>query len=167
VVDHRDHWAFPLLTHSESERSSLNQKKEAIMEKRESFASGRSFPETCQYLQTAFFPRLKEIGVGPMIQLLSPRIVVNESRRFGMMKVLEKRMILKVEVTEDNAAGTVVTVMSSLDITMNIIATVILGLTTCGLAALIFVPLILVKKNRWEQNVHKAVALLKADLAAQ
>jgi hypothetical protein len=136
------------------------------MNKRETFRSGKSFPETCQYVQTYFFPRLKEMGVGAMIQLLSPRITVNEPRRFGMTRVLEKRMLLTVEVEEDNTGSTLVTVISSLNITMNIIATIILGFATCGVAALIFIPLILIKKNRWEQNVQKAVALLKTDLAS-
>src|SRR5262245_22441178 len=131
------------------------------MEKRESFPSIHSFPETCQYIQNSLFPRLKQIGVGPMIQIHSPRITVNEPRRFAMTKILEKRMTLTVQASEDDTGRTFVTVMSSLDITMNIVATIILGLTTCGIFALIFVPIIFVKKNRWEQNVQKTVALLR------
>jgi hypothetical protein len=136
------------------------------MEKRESFPINRSFPETCQYIQGTLFPRLKEIGVGPMIQLHSPRISINESKRFGMAKSLEKRMTLRIEASEDNSGTTFVTVMSSLDITMNIVATVILGITTCGIFALIFVPIIFVKKKRWEQYFQKTLALLRSDLGA-
>lgn len=134
------------------------------MEKRESLPIIRSFPETCQYVQGALFARLKEIGVGPTIQLHSPRIFINESKRFGMMKILEKRMTLRIEVSEDNNGRTFVTVMSSLDITMNIVTTIILGLTTCGIFALIFVPIIFVKKNRWEGYFKKTIALLRSDL---
>jgi hypothetical protein len=134
------------------------------MELRESFQINRSFPEACQYIQGALFPRLKETGVGPVIQLHSPRIFINESKRFGMVKVLEKRMTLRIEASEDNNGRAFVTVMSRLDITWNIVSTIILGVTTCGIFALIFVPVIFVKKNRWAGYFRKTVALLRSDL---
>jgi hypothetical protein len=135
------------------------------MERRESFVSHRSFPEICQYVQTAFFPRLREHGVGAMIQLLSPRIIINESTKFVMMRILEKRMTLRVEV-EQNAEGNVfVTVASSLSILFNVVTAIILSVTTCGAAALILAPLIYMKYSRWNASVEKAIGLLKSDLA--
>jgi hypothetical protein len=135
------------------------------MERRESFVSQRSFPEICQYVQTAFFPRLKEQGVGAVIQLLSPRIVANESSKFAMMKVLEKRMTLRVEVEQSTEGKVFVTVASSLGMVSNIVGAVIASVFTCGLAALILGPLLYWKYSRWNTNVQKAVNLLKADLA--
>lgn len=136
------------------------------MHKRETFRSGRPFTETAQYLQAAFFPRLKEAGVGALIQLLPPRITVNEPRRFGMTRLLEKRMFLTVEVEEDAAGNALVTVMSTLRIEVYFISGIIFTLLTCGVAALLFIPITLIKYNRWTQYVQKTVALLKSDLGS-
>jgi hypothetical protein len=61
------------------------------MERRETFPVSRPFPESCQYLQNAFFPRLNGPGVGTLIQLLSPRITANEPGRFAMKRMIEKQ----------------------------------------------------------------------------
>jgi len=136
------------------------------MHRRESIISQRSFPATCQYVQSEFFPRLKGMGVGAMIQLLPPRIVSNEPRRFEMVKILEKGMALRIEVQEDNEGRVYVTVSSQLGMTINIIAGVIIAIITCGVAALIVAPLIYWKYSRWNTNIQKAVNLLRADLSA-
>lgn len=136
------------------------------MHKRESIISQRSFPATCQYVQSEFFPRLKEQGVGAMIQLLPPRIVANEPRRFEMLKVLEKRMTLRIEVQEDDEGKVYVTASSSLGIMSNIIIGAIISVATCGAAALVLAPLIYWKYSRWNTNIQKAVDLLRADLSA-
>lgn len=135
------------------------------MERRESFVSQRPFPEICQYVQTAFFPRLKEQGVGAVIQLLPARIVANDHSKFVMMKVLEQRMILRVEVERNTEGNAFVTVASSLGIASNIVAAVAISVFTCGAGALIFAPLIYMKYNRWNVNIQKALNLLKTDLA--
>lgn len=134
------------------------------MEKRESFTINRSFPETCQYLQNAFFPRLKESGAGAMIQLLSPRIIINEPTRFAMKRIMEKRVFLTVEAAQDQTGTVHITVMSSFMATFQLVSGLILTAITCGLFALLLVPLFYLKYNRWNQDVAKAVALLKADL---
>jgi hypothetical protein len=95
---------------------------------------------------------------------MSPQITANEPNRFGMTKILEKRMILRVEISADAAGNTYVTVMSTLRMAIDVTRTVILGVTTCGLLALVFVPLIYLKYSRWQNATNKAVALLKADL---
>ena len=106
------------------------------------------------------------MGVGAMIQLLPPRIVSNEPRRFEMVKILEKGMALRIEVQEDNEGRVYVTVSSQLGMTINIIAGVIIAIITCGVAALIVAPLIYWKYSRWNTNIQKAVNLLRADLSA-
>jgi hypothetical protein len=137
--------------------------------KTEILRSGRSFIETRQYVQTSFFPRLIQMGV--LAMPLAPKIVVNEPRRFWMTwtlekgRLLEEGMLLTLGVDEDNTGNTLVTVVSSLDLTLSIIRAVSFGVATCGVMALVLVPFLFVRKDRWDQNVHKAITLLKADLA--
>ena len=135
------------------------------MERRESFTVNRSFPATCQYIQNAFFPRLKEAGVGAIVQLLPPRITVNEPARFAMKRMIEKRVFLTVEAAQDQAGTVHITVMSSFLATFQFATGLIFTALTCGLLALLLVPLFYLKYNRWKLNIDKTLALLKTDLA--
>ena len=135
------------------------------MERRETFTSNRPFPEVCQYIQQEFFPKLKAQGVGPAIQLLSPRIIANEPSKFAMMKVLEKGMTLRVEVELSTQGNVFVTLASSLQTFGATVTAVIVSAITCGVAALIIGPLMYWRYRRWNTNIQKAVSLLKADLA--
>lgn len=116
------------------------------MHKRESFLSGRSFTEACSYLQTTFFLRFEQQGVGGLIQeLVPPRIAINESRKFEMTKALGKRMMLRITIDEADEGKTCITVASSLSILRHVVHTVLGSIATCGLAALVFGPLIYMK----------------------
>ena len=81
-----------------------------------------------------------------------------------MKRMIEKRVFLTVEATQDRTGTVHITVMSSFLATFQFVSGLIFTLLTCGLLALLFVPLFYLKYNRWNQNVEKAVALLKTDL---
>ncbi len=134
------------------------------MEKREQFSIQTSFPEACQYLQTAFFQKAKQAGIGAWIQLLSPKTTINETHRFAMTKVLEKKMFLTIQIERNADGRTFVTVLSSYRITEFVIVSLLASIPTCGLAILLAGPAIWVKSNRWDSNFQKAVAILKNDL---
>lgn len=136
------------------------------MENREQFLIQTSFPEACYYLQNVFFPKAKEIGIGAWIQLLPPKIIVNETERFGMRKILEKRIILTVQVEKDLNGKVCVTVLSTYRAIFEIIGASVGTIVTCGLLALIAAPLLWIKYQRWNKEFEKTVALLKSDLGA-
>lgn len=137
------------------------------MEKREQFLIQTSFPEACHYLQNVFFPKAKEIGIGAWIQLLSPGIIINETKRFSMRKVLERRMFLTILVEEDINGKVCVTVLSTYRAIWEIVGASTGTIATCGLVALVAVPLLWVKYQRWKRNFEKSVALLKSDLVVK
>jgi hypothetical protein len=83
-----------------------------------------------------------------------------------MMKVLEKRMTLRVEVERNTEGHVFVTVASSLRMFRAIVVGVMATVFTFGLGAVIIWPLIYWKYRRWNTNVQKAIHLLKTDLAA-
>ena len=83
-----------------------------------------------------------------------------------MKRMIEKRVFLTVEASQDQAGTVHITVMSSFVATFHFVTGFILTALSCGVLALLLVPLFYVKYNRWNQNVAKTVALLKADLVA-
>lgn len=136
------------------------------MENREQFLIKTSFPKACHYLQNTFFPKAKEIGIGAWIQLLPPKIIVNEAKRFGMRKILEKRIILTVQIEEDISGKVCVTVLSTYHAVFEIISVSVGTVITCGLLGLIAAPLLWIKYQRWNKEFAKAIALIKSDLEA-
>lgn len=134
------------------------------MENREQFLIQTSFPQACNYLQNVFFPKAKEIGIGAFIQLIPPKIIANETKRFSMRKILERRIFLTVQVEEDINGRVCITVLSTYRAVYEIIIASVGTIATCGLVALIAAPLLWMKYQRWNKEFQKAVALLKSDL---
>lgn len=135
------------------------------MQKTSVLVSGRSFIETRNYIASVYFPKLKDAGVGAWIQLLSPKVKINEPHRFVMSKVLEKRLWLRVETREEQNGSTLIAVTVELS-DFYMISGLIVSLLSCGIFALVFVPLIYWKYSRCGDYLQKAVALLRADLSA-
>jgi hypothetical protein len=134
------------------------------MERRDQFQIQTSFPEACQYLQTVFFPKAKEAGIGAWVQLLSPRTKINEPSRFAMYKILERRMSLTVQVEQIPDGRVFVSVLTRFRIMEIVIASSIFAIPTCGLAIIPGGIVLWLKSNRLDANFQKAVAILKNDL---
>lgn len=135
------------------------------MEKRQQFVIKASFPQACQYLQNGFFPQAKEAGIGAWIQLLSPKIVINEPRCFGMKKLLEKNMSLTVQIEETPTREVIVTLTSQYNISPMLIRGLLFSIPTCGIAGVVAGIVIWVKSSRWKNYYEKANSILMVALS--
>lgn len=148
------------------------------MNHEESFVSDKSFRETSQYLRTIFFPKLKPFIAKALTRMydenanprtdillpLPPEIEVDEPKKFVMVKAVGARVTLRVEVEEDASGKVWVTAASEANIKKNIIGGVIATVFTCGLAGIVFAPLILFRYIKWKKYTEEALGALKVGL---
>ena len=134
------------------------------MEKREQFIVRTSFPQACNYLQNGFFPQAKDAGIGAWIQLLSPKIIVNEPRLFSMLKVLEKNMFLTIQIEETPKSESGCNLSSQYKIAEHVKIAILALIPTCGISFIVVPLVVWVKSNRWKSNFSKTSLILKSEL---
>jgi len=81
-----------------------------------------------------------------------------------MTRLLENKIVLTVEATQDQSRRVFVTIMSSYKMTAFVRNGIVLSVITFGLSVLIVAPAFYLKYNRWKKDVQIVIALLKSDL---
>ena len=145
-----------------------------------SLISNRTFSETRQYFQQRFFPKLKPFGIPKAIARhyneeenprtdgllpFEPTVETDTPSHYVVIKSMGNRMFVRVDVKEDAKNAVLVSAECEARLrTSGIVGGIVLSGLTCGIWALIWLPMLLFRHFSFQKYARLMAETLRTDL---
>ncbi len=150
------------------------------MREQTSLTSNRTFSDTREYFQNSFFPKLKPFGIPKAIARhydeeenprtdgllpFEPTVETDTPGHYVVVKSMGNRMFVRVDVQEDAKNVVLVTAECEAHLrSSGIVGGIVLSGLTCGLWALIWLPMLLFRHFSCQKYARSVADTLQADL---
>lgn len=136
------------------------------MQVRRIFTTDRDFDDVKAYVLDHLVSEVRQTSGSLLSRFLKPRILQDENQEFRVSSILEKRLFLRVFVTRTDS-GSKIEVQIAYRLGYLIFIGCVSTVATVGLAAFLFVPLLLWARRRFKRYAARTEVLLKKDLQAR